>query len=57
MRPWDVLGTAIGEILANKLRSFFTLLGIIVSVAFLSACADKTPPPPPPAPEVVKPNS
>jgi putative ABC transport system permease protein len=37
MRPWDVLGTAIGEILANKLRSFFTLLGIIVSVAFLVA--------------------
>ena len=33
----DVLSTAIAEILANKLRSFFTLLGIIVSVAFLVA--------------------
>ena len=33
----DVLYTAIAEILANKLRSFFTLLGIIVSVAFLVA--------------------
>ena len=28
---------AIGQIVANKLRSFFTLLGIIVSVAFLVA--------------------
>ena len=37
MRPLDVVGTAFGEILANKLRSFFTLLGIIVSVAFLVA--------------------
>jgi putative ABC transport system permease protein len=33
----DVVGTAFGEIRANKLRSFFTLLGIIVSVAFLVA--------------------
>src|SRR5882672_3034685 len=33
----DVLITAVGEIRANKLRSFFTLLGIIVSVAFLVA--------------------
>jgi len=33
----DVLATALGEIQANKLRSFFTLLGIIVSVAFLVA--------------------
>ena len=33
----DVLLTALGEIRANKLRSFFTLLGIIVSVAFLVA--------------------
>ncbi|CAN5895332.1 ABC transporter permease [soil metagenome] len=33
----DVLTTALAEILANKLRSFFTLLGIIVSVAFLVA--------------------
>jgi putative ABC transport system permease protein len=33
----DVLSTAIAEIRANKLRSFFTLLGIIVSVAFLVA--------------------
>ncbi|MDQ8153930.1 MAG: ABC transporter permease [Gemmatimonadota bacterium] len=37
MRSADVLGTALGEILGNKLRSFFTLLGIIVSVAFLVA--------------------
>jgi putative ABC transport system permease protein len=37
MRPLDVLTTALAEILANKLRSFFTLLGIIVSVAFLVA--------------------
>ena len=33
----DVLLTALGEIRANKLRSFFTLLGIIVSVAVLVA--------------------
>jgi putative ABC transport system permease protein len=33
----DVLLTALGQIRANKLRSFFTLLGIIVSVAFLVA--------------------
>ena len=33
----DILSTALGEIRANKLRSFFTLLGIIVSVAFLVA--------------------
>ncbi|HEY3287337.1 MAG TPA: ABC transporter permease [Gemmatimonadaceae bacterium] len=37
MRPFDVVGTALGQIAANKLRSFFTLLGIIVSVAFLVA--------------------
>lgn len=37
MRSSDVLGTAMGQIAANKLRSFFTLLGIIVSVAFLVA--------------------
>jgi putative ABC transport system permease protein len=37
MRTADVLGTALGEIVGNKLRSFFTLLGIIVSVAFLVA--------------------
>lgn len=37
MRFSDVLGTALGQIRANKLRSFFTLLGIIVSVAFLVA--------------------
>src|SRR5438094_3966125 len=35
MRFNDVLLTAIRQIRANKLRSFFTLLGIIVSVAFL----------------------
>ena len=33
----DVLYIALAEIRANKLRSFFTLLGIIVSVAFLVA--------------------
>jgi putative ABC transport system permease protein len=33
----DVLLTALAQIRANKLRSFFTLLGIIVSVAFLVA--------------------
>jgi putative ABC transport system permease protein len=33
----DVLLTAFTQIRANKLRSFFTLLGIIVSVAFLVA--------------------
>jgi putative ABC transport system permease protein len=33
----DVLRTALGQIWANKLRSFFTLLGIIVSVGFLVA--------------------
>jgi len=37
VRPADVVGTALGQIAANKLRSFFTLLGIIVSVAFLVA--------------------
>ena len=37
MRIADLLAVAIGEIRANKLRSFFTLLGIIVSVAFLVA--------------------
>ena len=37
MRVVDVVGTALGQIVANKLRSFFTLLGIIVSVAFLVA--------------------
>ncbi|MGH7616983.1 MAG: ABC transporter permease, partial [Gemmatimonadaceae bacterium] len=37
MRFDDVLLTAITQIKANKLRSFFTLLGIIVSVAFLVA--------------------
>ena len=37
MHPLDVLSTAFAQIRANKLRSFFTLLGIIVSVAFLVA--------------------
>ena len=37
MRFGDVLLTAFTQIRANKLRSFFTLLGIIVSVAFLVA--------------------
>src|SRR5438270_14058991 len=33
----DIFLTAATQIRANKLRSFFTLLGIIVSVAFLVA--------------------
>jgi putative ABC transport system permease protein len=33
----DILAVALAQIRANKLRSFFTLLGIIVSVAFLVA--------------------
>jgi len=33
----DILATALGQIRANKLRSFFTTLGIIVSVTFLVA--------------------
>jgi putative ABC transport system permease protein len=37
MRPGDVLRTAFGQLRANLLRSFFTLLGIIVSVGFLVA--------------------
>jgi putative ABC transport system permease protein len=37
MRFVDVLRTAITQIRANKLRSFFTLLGIMVSVGFLVA--------------------
>jgi putative ABC transport system permease protein len=37
MRFGDILLTAFTQIRANKLRSFFTLLGIIVSVAFLVA--------------------
>ena len=37
MRSVDVVVTALGELRANKLRSFFTLLGILVSVAFLVA--------------------
>ena len=37
MKFADVLGIALEQIWANKLRSFFTLLGIIVSVAFLVA--------------------
>lgn len=37
MRFADVIFAALGEIRANKLRSFFTLLGIIVSVTFLVA--------------------
>lgn len=37
MRLADVLRTAFGQIRANLLRSVFTLLGIIVSVAFLVA--------------------
>jgi len=37
MRFSDVISTALAQIRANKLRSFFTLLGIIVSVTFLVA--------------------
>ena len=37
MRNSDVLGIAFAQIKGNPLRSFFTLLGIIVSVAFLVA--------------------
>ena len=37
MRFADVITTALDQIRVNKLRSFFTLLGIIVSVAFLVA--------------------
>jgi putative ABC transport system permease protein len=37
MRFADVINTALEQIRVNKLRSFFTLLGIIVSVAFLVA--------------------
>ena len=37
MLPLDTVRSAFSEIRANKLRSFFTLLGIIVSVAFLVA--------------------
>src|SRR5260370_32104792 len=37
MRLIDVLRTALAQIRANKLRSFFTLLGIMVSVSFLVA--------------------
>ena len=37
MRLNDVFLTALTQILANKFRAFFTLLGIMVSVAFLVA--------------------
>ena len=37
MRPDDVILTAITQLRANKFRAFFTLLGIMVSVAFLVA--------------------
>jgi putative ABC transport system permease protein len=37
MRLRDTLLTALAQIRAHKLRSFFTLLGIVVSVAFLVA--------------------
>ena len=37
MRFSDVIRTALAQIRGNKLRSFFTLLGIIVSVTFLVA--------------------
>jgi hypothetical protein len=37
MRSTDVLAIAVDQIRSNKLRSFFTLLGISVSVAFRGA--------------------
>ena len=37
MRKADVVGIAVAQIRGNPLRTFFTLLGIIVSVAFLVA--------------------
>ena len=37
MRFADVIAVAFGQIVENKLRSFFTLVGIIVSVTFLIA--------------------
>jgi putative ABC transport system permease protein len=37
VRFTDVFSSALGQIRANKLRSFFTLLGVIVSVTFLVA--------------------
>ncbi len=37
IRSDDVLRLALGQLRANKLRSFFTLLGIVVSVGFLVA--------------------
>ena len=37
MRLSDVILSALAQIRANKLRSFFTLLGVIVSVTFLVA--------------------
>jgi len=37
VRTQDILGTATDQIVSNKLRSFFTLVGISVSVAFLVA--------------------
>ncbi len=37
MRSRDVVGIALAQIRGNPLRTFFTLLGIIVSVAFLIA--------------------
>ena len=37
MKFADVIFTALQQLRENKLRSFFTLLGIIVSVTFLVA--------------------
>jgi hypothetical protein len=42
----------------SYLKLFVLIAAVTVSAAFVSACADKTPPPAPaPAPEAVKPNS
>jgi putative ABC transport system permease protein len=35
VRPTDIIAVALAQLRTNKLRSFFTLLGIIVSVGFL----------------------
>ena len=43
----------------SYLKLFVLIAAVTVSAAFVSSCADKTPPPaaPAPAPETVKPNS
>ena len=42
----------------SYLKLFVLIGAVTLSAAYLSACADKTPPPAPaPAPEAIKPNS